>query len=103
MDGHLHTEDGQFLGWEWHSDFIKIRGELKCVKNFSTSHEMTINTYKSPLKKRGFLVYVFCVRCGVRYNVPIKQPNENVQSFSYYSLKLSYNFYFDKEKNTETL
>ncbi len=31
------------------------------------------------------------------YNIPIQEPNENVHPFNYYSLKLTYNIYFDKE------
>ena len=31
------------------------------------------------------------------------QPNENVHPFSYYSLKLTYNFYFDKDKKIKKL
>ena len=37
------------------------------------------------------------------YNKPIKQVNENVSAFIYFSLGLSYNFYFDKKKQLKTL
>ena len=32
------------------------------------------------------------------FNFPIQQPNESVKPFHYYSLKLAYTFYFQKEK-----
>ena len=37
------------------------------------------------------------------YNIPIKEPNEIVHRIGYVSLKLTYNFYFDKNKKLKKL
>jgi hypothetical protein len=45
----------------------------------------------------------FEVQPAFHYNIPIKEPNETVHPFNYFSVRVAYNFYFDKQKKLKKM
>ena len=81
-------------------NFLPIYGDIPTSFQNNTTYRLIDLELNLPLRLQ---LKKFEIEPNFHYNIPIKQPNENVHPFSYYSLKLTYNFYFDKDKKIKKL